>query len=458
MSQTAATPQMPPTLKGPWPMGSLAFFAKDPLKFFDDYAPQYDGIFEITSLFFKIAEFKHFFIITDADIAKHILQENNRNYKKSYDYAILKLLLGEGLITSEGDFWRKQRRIIQPAFHRDRMAGFTKLMTDETSAMLKKWEAMPDKTVFNISRDLMALTLNIISKAMFSTDVNDTTEIVNRELGLANEKLIARVMDPLTLPLWIPTPSNVREKQSYAALKEIISVVIEKRRKSTERHDDLMAMLMEIKDDETGEMMSDEQIRDEVVTIFLAGHETTSVALAWLFHTLDENPEIETKLLAEAHTVLNGRTPVQEDLRQLEYTRMVIEETMRLYPSVWALGRHSIEDDVVKGYKIPKDSTCFISTYSLQRDPSIWPDPLKFIPERFTKENVKDRHRFAYLPFGGGPRLCIGNSFAMMEMQLALPMIVQRYKLHKPAGFTFGMDPLITLRPKPEIQMEITRR
>ena len=219
-----------------------------------------------------------------------------------------------------------------------------------------------------------------------------------------------------------------------------------------------MAMLMEVKDEDSGEVMSDDQIKDEVVTIFIAGHETTSVALSWLFHCLEENPEVETQLLDESKTVLNGRTPGLGDLAQLEYTRMVMDETMRLYPPVWGVGRHSLEDDVIDGYQIPKDTNCLIPIYFIHRDEKYWPDPLKFIPERFNKENSKDRHRFVYFPFGGGPRQCIGNNFALMEMQLAIPMIVQQFKLHKPAGFKFKKDPLITMRPKPEMQMVITRR
>ena len=460
MSQAAAIqPKSVPVLDGPWPLGSATYFAKGPLAFLDAYVPQYDGVFEVTSLFFKMTtDFKKMMFVTNPDYVKHIMQDNNRNYRKSFGYEVLKLLLGKGLVTSEGDFWRKQRRLMQPAFHRDRLAAFSKIMTDACTVMLDKWKALPDKSVINLSHDLMEMTLAIICKAMFSTGVNDVVEVVNREFNVANEKLIARAINPFRIPLWIPTPGNNRENQAYSALHQIVSEVITKRRKSTERYDDLMAMLMEMKDEDTGEMMSDLQIRDEVVTIFLAGHETTSVALAWLFHCLDENPEVEQKLLAEATTALNGRTPALDDLRQLEYTRMVIEETMRLYPPVWGVGRHALEDDMFGEYFIPKDTNCLISIYSIHRDPKYWPEPLKFVPERFSKENSKDRHRFVYFPFGGGPRLCIGNNFALMEMQLAVPMIVQYFKMHKPAGFKFELDPLVTMRPKPEMQMEISRR
>jgi cytochrome P450 len=293
---------------------------------------------------------------------------------------------------------------------------------------------------------------------MFSTDVAEAVEVVNREFNVANEKLVQRMMNPFRIPLWMPSPGNQREKYAYSELKRIVNMVIAKRRKSTVRYDDLMAMLMEMKDEDTGEMMSDEQIRDEVITIFLAGHETTSVALTWLFHCLDENPDVADKLLDELKSVLHGCVPVLEDLRQLEYTRMVIDETMRMYPPVWAIGRHAYESDVICGYAIPKATNCIISIRSIHLSPKYWPQPIKFIPERFNKENSKDRHRFVYFPFGGGPRLCIGNNFALMEMQLIVPMLGQHFKLRKPDNFKFETDPLITMRPKPDMHMEISKR
>ncbi len=457
--EVKTTAKLPPVLDGPWPVGSISYFAKNPLQFFIDYVPKYKGIFEITSMFFRVStDFKKMMIVSNPDYVKHILLDNNRNYRKSFGYEVLKLLLGKGLVTSEGDFWRKQRRLIQPAFHRERLASFAKIMTDETVEVVEKWKGLPANSVINLSHDLMELTLKIICKAMFSTDVDEAIEVVNREFNVANEKLIARIINPLALPLWVPTPGNARERKAYTALHGVVTSVIENRRKSGQHYDDLLAMLMEAKDEETGEMMSDVQIRDEVITIFLAGHETTAVALTWLFHCLDENPDAEEKLLKEVQVALNGRTPVIEDMRALEYTRMVIDESMRLYPPVWGVGRHSYEDDVVDGYLIPKDTNCFIPVYQIHRDEKYWPEPLKFIPERFNKENSKDRHRFVYFPFGGGPRQCIGNNFALMEMQMIVPMILEHFHLQKPKDFKFALDPLITMRPEPDMLMELHPR
>ena len=434
--------------------GSIHLFAKDPLKFFIDYQYQYDGIFRVKSPSYL----EQIVVVSKPDYVKHILQDNNKNYHKSFGYTIMKLLLGNGLLTSEGDFWRRQRRLAQPAFHRDRLAAFVKIMTDAGSTLLQKWDTLPDGTTINLSTAMMQVTVDIVCKAMFSADVEDAVAVVNKEFNVANEKLIKRITSHIKIPLWLPTPGNIREKNSYKAIRGVVEKIIDKRRQSTEHYDDLLAMLMEAKDEDTGEMMSNEQILDEVVTIFLAGHETTAVALTWLFHCLEENPEVESKLLDEAKNILQGNTPQLDDLRALEYTRMVIDETMRLYPPAWVIGRHSLGDDEIDGYHIPKGINTLIPVYAIHRDKRYWDEPEKFIPERFSKEKTKSYHKFLYFPFGGGPRLCIGNNFALMEMQLIVPMIVQHYKLRKPKGFQFKQDPLITMRPEPEMQMQIWRR
>ncbi|MCF8461699.1 MAG: cytochrome P450 [Flavobacteriales bacterium] len=450
---------MPPLVKDGWPIGSARLFAEDPIAFCEKYIPQMGGVFQIRSIFFLvIKEFEHVVLVTDPDMVKHIMVDNNKNYVKSYAYRVLKVLLGEGLLTSEGDFWRKQRRLLQPGFHRDRLATFVQIMTEAGQELVDKWSVLPKGTEVDVSTGMMEMTLDIVCRAMFSSDVTDAMEVVNREFDMANENLINRVTNPFPLPYWMPLPSVKREKQGYDAIKNVVADIIEKRRSSTEKYDDLLAMLMEVEDADTGEKMSNKQIQDEVITIFLAGHETTAVALTWMMHCLEENPEVEEKLAQEERRVLNGRTPVLEDLRQLEYTRMVIDETLRLYPPAWIIGRHSMGDDQLGGYHIPVNTNCIIPVYYIHRDPKNWHEPLKFIPERFDKENSKGRHKFAYFPFGGGPRLCIGNNFALMEMQLIAPMLVRAFKLRKPKGFEFKKEPLITMRPSPHMKMVLTSR
>ncbi|MGK0383876.1 MAG: cytochrome P450 [Bacteroidia bacterium] len=450
---------LPPIAKGETFIGSARDLANDPLDFFEKYIPKFGEIFQLKSIFFRfISEFERVMIVSNPDMVKHIIQDNNRNYIKSYGYRVLKVLLGEGLLTSEGDFWRKQRKLIQPGFHKERLSSFVQIYADLGQELVDKWNQVEDGANVDVSKDFMVTTLNIVSRSMFSTDVDDAMEVVNREFDYANERLIERIKNPFPMPLWMPLPKTVREKKSYDSVKNVVAEIIEKRRSSNQKYGDLLAMLMEIEDADTGEKMSNQQIQDEVITIFLAGHETTAVALTWLAHCLDENPEVVEKLLEEEKTVLNGRTPTIDDLRSLEYTRMVIDETLRLYPPAWIIGRHSLDSDKLGEYDIPKDTNCLIPVYYIHRDPKHWDEPLKFKPERFSKENSKGRHKFVYFPFGGGPRLCIGNNFALMEMQVIIPMIVRAFKLNKSKNFKVKKDPLITMRPTPHMKMTVGKR
>lgn len=457
-TKTAKLP-LPPEAEGGWPIGSATIFIKNPLKFFEANVPKYGPIFQVTSLFFKVSpNLDRMVVISDPDMVKHIMQDNNKNYRKSYGYSVLELLIGKGLLTSEGDFWRKQRRLMQPGFHRDRLASFVSIMTEEADALVDKWKKLPDGTEVDVSVAMMGVTLKIVSRAMFSTDVGDAVDVVHREFDRANELLTKRIMTAFKIPIDVPTPYNKREKKTYSDIKQVVVDVIAKRRKSTEKYDDLLSMLMEVQDADTGEKMSDKQVLDEVITIFLAGYETTAVALGWLMHAMDENPHIEQEILNEEKEVLNGRTPVLEDVRTLKYSRMVVDETLRLYPPAWVIGRQTLSEDEIGGYRIPKNTVCLMPTSYIHRDEKYWKDPLKFDPTRFNEENSKGRHKFEYFPFGGGPRLCIGNNFALMEMQLVVPMILRHFKLRKPKGFTFEKDPLITLRPKPHLRMVVSKR
>jgi len=452
---TTITPKtLPQDTKSHWLFGAVYYFGQDPLHFITDRVPKYDGIFRVKSPFFL----EQVAIVSKPDYVKHILQDNNKNYQKSYAYRIMRHLVGNGLLTSEGDFWLRQRRLAQTAFHKERLEGFASIMTHATQDLISVWNKMEDGKQVDLSREMMEVTLTIVSRCLFSTDVHDVIDTVSREFSIANERLIRRIVKPVKVPLWIPTPGNIRENRSYSTIKKVVRQIVEKRRQSKEQYDDLLSMLMEAKDEDTDAMMNDRQIEDEVLTIFLAGHETTAVALTWLFHCLDENKEVEEKAVAEAKTVLNGRSPGLNDLPKLDYTRMIIDETMRLYPPAWMIGRIAMEDDEIGGFRIPKGLNMLIPVYQVQRDPQYWENPLEFIPERFTAEKIKTYHKFLYYPFGGGPRLCIGRNFAMMEMQIIVPMLLQYFSLHKPADFKFKQDPLITMRPEPNMQMQVIKR
>lgn len=411
-----------------------------------------DGIYLITSPIRKAI------VVDTPEYVKHVLQDNNKNYTKSLAYKkLLTRLLGKGLLTSEGDFWRKQRRLAQPAFHRDKLALLADDMVKCTEAIITELEAVAGQEV-NLAKYMMTVTLDVVAKSMFGSDVSGFVQIVGDEIDYANEQAMKRIKNPLKLPPWVPTPDNIKEQRSLDNLDRIINGIIETRRRSDKKHDDLLQMLMDVEDVDTGEKMSDRQLRDESMTIFLAGHETTALALSWLWYLLEKNPDKAEKLYTEVDTVLQGRIPQLNDLKDLTYIRQVIDETLRLYPSAWAIGRNAKEDDEIGGYRIPADYNVLIPIYIIHRDPSVWENPDDFIPERFAKENQKELHKYAYFPFGGGPRFCIGNNFALMEMQIIVAMLAQRFRFKLQSGKTVEPAQLLTLRPKGGMPMTVIER
>ncbi|MDX2000800.1 MAG: cytochrome P450 [Chitinophagales bacterium] len=448
---TTASP-LPPTPKEHWLFGSIYYLAKDPLHFLGENIPKYPHMFRVTSRFRQ-----KIMVLTDPEHVKYILQDNNRNYIKSFGYEIIKLLLGNGLLTSEGEFWRRQRRLAQPAFHRERLAALADTMVACTDESIARLEQQVGKGPINITREMMALTLEVVARSLFSSDVKEAIGIVAKELEYVNEAAVRRINNPLRLPNWVPTPNNLAESKSINNLNKVVQDIIDKRRQDGQRYDDLLAMLMEAVDEETGETMSDLQLRDESMTIFLAGHETTAVALSWIWYLLDRNPEKAMKLREEVDTVLQGRKPTLEDLMRLPYARMVVDESMRLYPPAWIVGRRNVEDDEIGGYHVPAMTNIMVPVYFLHRDPRYWDEPSAFKPERFEKDKLKNMPRFAYMPFGGGPRLCIGNNFALMEMHLIVVMLVQRFRFVVDPSYKPQPDPLVTLRPKGGITARVEK-
>jgi cytochrome P450 len=422
----------------------------DPIKPFMDMQRQYGDIVRIDAL----GTVAHLLVHPEA--IKYVLQDNNRNYPKSQTYEQLKQLLGNGLVTSEGDFWLRQRRLAQPAFHRQRIAGFAETMTSATERMLERWQPFAERgTPLDVASEMMALTMTIIAQTMFSTDVSADTAVVGRDVGEALRSFDKLINAKVKLPEWVPTPTRLRFQRAKATVDALVDRMIEERRRSGEDRGDLLSMLMLARDSETGEAMSDQQLRDEVMTIFLAGHETTSNALSWTFYLLSKHPTVERRLRTELATVLGGRTPTLHDLPQLPYTLMVIEESMRLYPPVWGIERRSLTDDRIGGYHIPAGSYIFLMQYVTHRHPDFWDNPEGFDPERFSPERATERPRFAYFPFGGGPRQCIGNNFALMEAQLILATVLQRYQLELVPGHPIEPESNITLSPRYGVQMTL---
>jgi cytochrome P450 len=390
--------------------------------------------------------FLHSFLINKPEYIEHVLLTHQRNYRKSdFLRSILGPLLGEGLLISEGEFWRRQRRIAAPAFHAKRVADLVTPITSCTEATLERWCAMTGP--FDIAAEMLALTLDIVARTMFSTDVG--AEIASlRRLTDVVVALRPSTLDLLGLPQWIRRPQTAAYRRAIAEFEALVARLLAERRADGRDRGDLLSMLLAARDPETGEGMSDKQLRDEILTILLAGHETVANALTWTWYLLARSPQAEARLHEELDRVLGGRAPRFADLAELEWTRMVIEEAMRLFPPAHTITRTAIGEDCIGGVRVPAGASITISTYVTHRNPNLWSEPERFDPERFAPDAVARRHRFAYLPFGGGPRICIGNGLALAEAKAILATIAQRYRVRLVPGHVVEPIGLVTLRAK----------
>lgn len=450
MDPAKATPLRPVTYPGAKPLiGVLPALQENPLKVMERATLEFGPV-----TYMPLPTIEGF-VLGTPKLAHHILVANVKNYcKQTRGYDMLRLVLGNGLVTSEGDFWKRQRRIAQPAFHRERLAGFGKVMTRAASEMVDRWELGKP---FDFAAEMMRCTLRVVGETLLSSDVTGEADSVGVALTEVLEHLIHRTLHPFSAPEWIPTPGNQRFKRSLEQLDKVVLDLIAQRRKGGGPKDDLLAMLMESRDPETGEGMTDEQLRDEVMTIFLAGHETTANNLSWTMMLLGHAAEVERRMVGEAKDVLQGALPSMETVHRLPYAMNVVKESLRLYPPIWSQGRRVVEDDVVEGYLLPKDALVFISPWAIHRLPEFWPDPLAFDPDRWLTEDPRRLHG-SYLPFSLGQRKCIGDMFAMVEAQLILTTILQRVHVSLVPGQTFDPEPVITLRPRGGVQVVATPR
>ena len=425
-------------------LGSLPAARRDPIRLFTQSFREHGDVVR-----FRFGPMVAHLVSSPAGV-NHILAENNKNYgKQTRGYAALRYVLGNGLLTSEGDFWKRQRRIAQPAFHRQRIAGFASAMVRVAEECSEKLAQSRGQTV-DVHHEMMRLTLRIVGETLLgydpSRDADEVGDTLAHLLAIVNERTTRVIF--FARPR-LPTPENLRLRRAVARLDEIVLRIIAERRKS--RGDDLLSMLMEARDADTGEAMDDRQLRDEAMTIFLAGHETTANALAWTWLLLSRYPAAGRELRAELSDVLGGLSPTADDLPRLRFTKMLLEESMRLYPPAWIIARSASGADEIGGFEIPAGSIVFVSPYIVHRHPRMWDDPEGFDPHRFEKEPP----RGAYFPFGGGPRACIGSGFAMMEAQLVLATIAQRVKFELVSGHPVELEPSITLRPKFGLLMQI---
>jgi len=399
-------------------------------------------------------------IAAKPEYAKYVLVDNNKNYHKSLAYDMLKLLLGNGLLTSEGEFWKKQRRLAQPAFHKQKLADLTAMMVRRAQHEVDSMKAKAESgEYFDVAPQMTNLTLEIISEAIFSNGVDDKDDLISKQITLLNQYATDKLNAPIRFPALFPTPANVKERKAIKILDKIIFDIIDKRRKEGISKSDLLSMLLDARDEETGEAMDNRQLRDEVMTIFIAGNETTANAMAWTLYLLSQNPEAEAKMIKEIDEKLDAGVELNfQNVLGFQYVRQVIDESMRLFPPAWIVGRRNQEEDEIGGYRIKKGTNVLMPIMYFHRSEKYWDEPLKFKPERFAPELKNNIDRYVYFPFGGGPRLCIGNNFAIMEMQIILILMYRKYKFRLQDGFKVEPEPLITLRPKYGMVMKIEKR
>ena len=444
---------MAPVVRPPGPknrgiVGNLPMASGDPLAVFTQWARQYGDIF-----YYRVFH-RHIYFFNHPDLVKDVLVTNYQNFIKGEAIRFNRRMFGNGLIANEGSSWLQQRRLIQPAFHRERIESYGNTMVAYAERMTAAWRDGEER---DIHRDMMHLTLEIVAKTLFNIEIAGERDRIAVALNTLMESSSgARMLLPPLLRR-APTPGNLRYLQAARRLDDIVYSLIRERRASSKSFGDLLSTLLEARD-ETGAPMPDKQLRDEVMTILMAGHETAAVSLSWTWYLLAQNPEVEQKLCAELRHVLNGRSPGPGDLSELRYTELVVKESMRLYPPVWALVRNPIKDCEIGGYRVPAGATVMMSPWVMHRDPQHYDEPERFNPDRWLDERTMAAPKFTYFPFGGGPRSCIGSSFAMMEAVLVLVTIAQRYKIAVIQDRPIEPLPTITLRPKHGVRAMLMRR
>jgi cytochrome P450 len=388
-------------------------------------------------------------LLAHPDHVQHVLQKNHRNYdKNAFSYRRLRALVGDGLITSDGALWQAHRRLAQPAFQRRQLEAVAAASGRAAARVAEGWRrCAAEGGPTDVHRDMMGAALEIGAEVLFGADLRTEARPFGEALGVALEEVIRRIYAIMPLPLALPSPANLRFRRALRRLHAVVQQVVERRRQSGAERDDLLGALMQGLDGRA--------LRDELVTFLLAGHETTANALTWTFHLLGRHPEIAARLRHEIDGALGGRAPALDDLPRLGYARMVLEEAMRLYPPVWVIDRNTIAEDAIGGYRIRAGTLVMLSQYVTHRHPAFWPDPERFDPDRFTPEASRSRPRFAYFPFAGGPRNCIGSQFALTEATLVLSALAARFSLTPVAGHAVELNPSVTLRPRREVPMQV---
>lgn len=440
---------LPPGPKGNLLLGVMPEFNRDSLSFIER-CKDYGDVVRMRFLYLTV----HF--LYNPDHIEYVLSTNAKNFIKSRSLRspFFQRLVGKGLLTSEGEVWKRQRRLAQPAFHRQRISSYGDVMVEYTQRMMASWQA---GEVRDIHRDMMRLTLEIVVKTLFNADVSGDADRVGQVLSQIVKPFASQATLKWIADNRLPTPAHRSFNRAAKEIDEIVYRIIAERRGSSHDHGDLLSMLLAAHDDD-GSQMSNRQLRDEVMTLFLAGHETTALTLSWSWYLLARNPVAEQKFHEELDEVLAGELPTATDLPRLKFTEMIAKESMRLYPPAYGVGREAIEDCEIGGFRIPRKSQLFMFQWVTQRDPRFFSEPEKFRPERWTPDFASSLPKYAYFPFGGGPRACIGNYFAMMEVVLLLATIGRQFRFSLREDQPVGILPAMSLRPRGAMEMVVQKR
>jgi cytochrome P450 len=436
--------RVPPGPPGHWLAGHLAEMRRDLLGLYTRCAREYGDVFSLRFGLRRVTFLCH------PDLIEEVLVTHARNFTKHYALRMNRRLLGNGLLTSEGDFWLRQRRLIQPSFNRDRVLRYGATIVQYAEQATEHWR---DGEQRDLLRDMTQLTLAIITRSLFGADVTGKEREVGEALTGAMGTFSNRFFRVFRIPEWLPTPGNLRIRRSVERLDRILYELIEQRRTDASEPDNLLAILLRARHEDDGTHMTDRQLRDEAMTLFLAGHDTTALALTWTWYLLAQHPEVMDRLQKELDEVLAGRPPTADDLPRLRYTEMVVLESMRLYPPAYAIGRQAIQACTLGGFDVPAGGTVLMSQYVMHRHPRYFDEPDRFLPERWADGLARRLPKYVYFPFGGGPRICVGNIFAMVEATLVLASLARRFRCSLTPGTTVRPRPQMTLRPDPGISV-----
>jgi len=432
--------------------GNLLSFRRNPLQFLQTAAKTHGDV-----VLFRFGPKRNIYLLTNPDLIKEVLVTKQGSFRKGKGLQVARAVVGDGILTAEGSKHMRQRRLIQPAFHKERIAGYGEAMVRQAVDLMADWKS---GEVRDIHHDMMRVTLAIITQTMFGKSVKEGAEEIGHAIEVGLKYVANKASSFIDVPLSVPTRSNREFLEASETLDKTIYSLIEERKKNgATGQDDLLGMLLAARDEDDGTGMTDEQVRDEVMTIFVAGHETTANTMSWIFYLLAQHPEAEKKLHDELSAVLGDRLPTVADIPQLIYTNLIVQETLRLYPAAWAINREPIEEVEIGGHAYQPGETLMMSQYVMHRDKRYYENPDAFLPERFAGDLLKRIPAFAYFPFGGGPRVCIGNNFALMEVPLLLATFAQRYRMRlAEPNQVVELEPVVTLRPKNGLPMRLEKR